>query len=94
MLFRVMERTALNIEVTEIMKKFRYDAHPMGILVGTISALGAINKDANPALKGSDIFKDPLVRNEHIYNLIGLLPTIAANSYRHRIGRAYNLPNK
>jgi len=33
-----------------------------------------------------------MTRNKQIYRLLGLVPTIAANSYRHRIGRQYNMP--
>ena len=31
--------------------------------------------------------------NKQIFRLIGKVPTLAACSYRHRIGRPYNLPN-
>lgn len=34
------------------------------------------------------------MRNKAIYILLGIMPTLAANSYRHRIGRAYNIPNQ
>ncbi len=39
------------------------------------------------------MYKDIGLRNKQIYRLIGLAPTIAANSYRHRIGRPYNQPS-
>ena len=32
------------------------------------------------------------MRNKQIYRLLGSVPTIAANAYRHRIGREYNKP--
>lgn len=74
------------------MKTFRYDAHPMGILVSTLSSYSSFAPDSNPSLKGTEIYNDPLIRNKQIYILLGILPTLAANSYRHRIGRAYNPP--
>lgn len=74
------------------MKTFRYNAHPMGILISTIASYSSLNPDSNPSLKGTQIYNDPLVRNKQIYTLLGIFPTLAANSYRHRIGRAYNLP--
>lgn len=64
----------------------------MGILVATLSAYSSLCSEANPALKGTNIYSDPAIRNRQIYNLLGILPTIVANSYRHRIGRPFNPP--
>lgn len=82
----------LHTDVLGMMKSFRYDAHPMGILISTISAYSTLKPEANPALSGEQIYKNILTRNKQIYRLLGLVPTIAANSYRHRIGRQYNMP--
>lgn len=82
----------LHTDVLNMMKSFRYDAHPMGILISTISAYSTLKPEANPALSGEHIYKNFLTRNKQIYRLLGLVPTIAANSYRHRIGRQYNMP--
>jgi citrate synthase len=76
-----------------MMKSFRYDAHPMGILVSTIAAMSTLHPEANPALSGNNIYKDPKFMNKQIYRLLGNMPTLAANSYRHRIGREFNEPN-
>jgi len=35
-----------------MMSKFRYDAHPMGMIVSTLSALSTIHPESNPALSG------------------------------------------
>ncbi len=83
----------LHTDVLGMMSKFRYDAHPMGILISTISAYSTLKPEANPALSGNGIYKNILTRNKQIYRLLGLIPTIAANSYRHRIGRSYNQPS-
>lgn len=90
--FRVLTHTMLHTDVLSMMKSFRYDAHPMGILISTISAYSTLKPEANPALRGEQIYKNILTRNKQIYRLLGLVPTIAANSYRHRIGRQYNMP--
>lgn len=82
----------LHTDVLKMMKSFRYDAHPMGILISTVSAYSTLKPEANPALSGEQIYKNILTRNKQIYRLLGLIPTIAANSYRHRTGRQYNLP--
>lgn len=89
---KVMKHTILHTDVTDMMGSFRYDAHPMGILISTISAYSTLHPEANPALSGEGIYKDVEVRNKQVYRLLGLVPTIAANSYRHRIGRPYNAP--
>lgn len=81
-------------DVERIQKTFQYDAHPMGLLVSTLAAMGTFQKDANPALAGQDVYSDPKMRNKQIVRLIGIMPTIAANAYRLRIGREFNQPAK
>jgi citrate synthase len=82
-----MSHTMLHTDVLSMMKPFRYDAHPMGMLISTIAAYSTLKPEANPALSRESIYKDINIRNKQIYRLLGLVPTIAANSYRHRIGR-------
>lgn len=89
----IMKHTMVHKDIGEMMKSFRYDAHPMGILISTIAALSTLHPEANPALRGNDIYKDPKFMNKQIYRLLGNLPTLAANSYRHRMGREFNEPN-
>lgn len=89
-----MSHTLLHTDVLNMMKPFRYDAHPMGMLISTISGFSTFKPEANPALSGETIYKDINTRNKQIYRLLGLVPTIAANSYRHRIGREYNVPHE
>lgn len=91
---RVLTHTMLHTDVSSQMKAFRYDAHPMGMLISTISAFSTVKPDANPALAGESVYKNIQFRNKQIYRLLGVVPTIAANSYRHRIGREYNVPNE
>ena len=91
---KVMTHTILHVDVLNMMKPFRYDAHPMGILISTIAGYSTLKPEANPALAGESIYKDINLRNKQIYRLLGLVPTIAANSYRHRIGREYNPPHE
>lgn len=89
-----MTHTMLHTDVSSQMKSFRYNAHPMGMLISTISSFSTLKPEANPALAGEKIYLNETFRNKQIYRLIGVAPTIAANSYRHRIGREYNLPNE
>lgn len=70
-----------------MMKAFTYDAHPMGMLCSTIAGLSTLHPEQNPSLQGEGVYKNKKVRNKQIYKILGNVPTIAANSYRHRIGR-------
>jgi citrate synthase len=54
--------------------------------------MGTFYPEANPALKGTSLYKNIEVRNKQIFRILGKLPTIAACAYRHRIGRPYNNP--
>ena len=79
-------------DLLSMMNSFRYDAHPMGMLCSSIAAFSTLHPEQNPSLVGESIYKDKNVRNKQIYRLLGGVPTIAANSFRHRIGREYNKP--
>lgn len=70
-----------------MMKSFRFNAHPMGMLISTVAALGTLHPEANPALAGQNIYLDEKIRNKQIHRIIGTMPTIAAFAYRHRIGK-------
>lgn len=87
-----MTHTYYHIELGNMMKSFRYDAHPMGMFVSTMSALSTFHPEANPALAGQECYDDMTLRNKQIFRILGTAPTIAASSYRHRIGREYNMP--
>ncbi|KAF0977352.1 hypothetical protein FDP41_003344 [Naegleria fowleri] len=98
---RVTKHSYLHENMVTLLKQFRYDAHPMGMVISSIAALGTFYEDANPALKGADLYlkgegKEPIrvdqLRFKQIYRLLGKLPTIAACAYRHRIGKPYNNP--
>lgn len=89
---KVMKHTYLNQDLGELMKTFRYDAHPMGMLISAMAAYSTLHSEANPALQTAKIYKDKKLINKQIYRIIGTITTIAANAYRHRIGRNYNKP--
>src|SRR5690348_11663708 len=58
---------------------FRYDAHPMGVLIGTIGALSTFYPEAKEV-------KNPHVRRRQMIRLMAKMPTVAAWSYRHSMG--------
>jgi citrate synthase len=91
----IMNHTFVHTDITSMMKSFHYDAHPMGMLVSTMSAMSTFQPEQNPALfPEKDIYADQLVRNKQIHRILGRAPTIAAAAYRHRIGRNFNLPDR
>ena len=90
---KIMTHTMLHTDLGAMMKSFRFNAHPMGILISTVAALSTFHPEDNPALVGTEIFKDKAKMNKMIYRIIGTMPTMAANAYRHRIGRSYNKPD-
>src|SRR5437588_11015074 len=65
---------------------FRHDAHPMGMLLGSVGALSTFYPDAN------DI-KDPENRLLQTIRLIAKLPTLAALAFRHSNGQPYVYPD-
>jgi len=90
---RVMGHTYVHSDLGSMMKGYRYDAHPMGMLVSTVAAMGTFYEEANPALSGQGVYQDVHLRNKQIHRIIGTMPTVAAYAYRHRIGRPYVEPS-
>jgi citrate synthase len=82
----VMHHTFVHENLARMVESFRYDAHPMSMLISALSIMSSFHNDA----KNVD---DPASRNKQILRILGKLPTVAAFAYRHRIGRPYNYPN-
>jgi citrate synthase len=77
--------TYVHTNVTKFLEGFRYDAHPMGMLLGAVSALSTFYPDAK------DI-ADPESRYLQRLRLMAKLPTIAAFVFRHSRGLPYVFP--
>ncbi|GAB5371777.1 hypothetical protein AAMO2058_001609000 [Amorphochlora amoebiformis] len=90
---RVMRHTYIHEDLKTMMKSFRYDAHPMGMVISTITAMSTFHPEANPALAGQGVYKNVQLRNKQIHRILGTITTIAAFAYRHRIGRPYVSPS-
>jgi len=82
----IRTHTMVHENIKKFMEGFRYDAHPMGMLVGTIGALSTFYPDANA-------ITDLESRRLQTRRLIGKLPTIAAFAYRHSRGLPYVYPD-
>jgi citrate synthase len=89
---KVMTHTYVHSDLLDMMKSFRFNAHPMGILCSTFAAMSTLHPEQNPALAGENVYRDRHLRNNQIFRILGKMPTLAANAYRHRIGREYNMP--
>ncbi len=83
---QITHHTLLHESIKKFMDGFRYDAHPMGILVATVGALSTFYPDAR------DI-QDADSRRLQIYRLVGKMPTLAAFAYRHSRGLPYAYPD-
>ena len=78
--------TMVHENIKKFMEGFRYDAHPMGMLLGTIGALSTFYPDARQ-------IGDINSRHLQMLRLIGKVPTIAAYTYRHTLGLPYVMPD-
>src|SRR5881396_639170 len=78
--------TYVHENVKKFMEGFQYDAHPMGMLLGTVAALSTFYPDAKAV-------SDPWSRHIQTQRLIAKMPTIAAFTYRHNRGLPYVYPD-
>ena len=65
---------------------FHYDAHPMGMFVSALAALGTF-------YEGAKDIHDKDARDRQILRMIAKAPTIAAMCYRFSVGLPFNQPN-
>ncbi len=78
--------TFVHENIKEFMQGFRYDAHPMGILLASVGALSTFYPEANA-------IHDEECRYLQVIRLIAKMPTLAAFSYRHNRGMPYVYPD-
>ncbi|MCB8914563.1 MAG: citrate synthase [Thermoleophilales bacterium] len=84
--FDVTHHTFVHEDIKKFLTGFRYDAHPMGMLLASTGALSTFYPDANQIL-------DPIERYLATIRLIAKMPTLAAFSYRHNMGLPYVYPD-
>ncbi len=84
--WEITHHTMLHETTKQFIDGFRYDAHPMGILVSTLAALSTVYPEAKN-------IQDPVNRQKQIIRLIAKMATLAAYSYRHRRGHPYVYPD-
>jgi citrate synthase len=78
--------TFVHENVKSFMQGFRHDAHPMGMLLGSVGALSTFYPDANR-------IDDSEVRDMQTIRLIAKMPTLAAFAFRHIRGQPYVYPD-
>ncbi|XP_027941853.1 citrate synthase, glyoxysomal-like [Vigna unguiculata] len=91
--FAISQHSAVPQGVLDIIQSMPHDAHPMGVLVNAMSGLSVFHPDANPALRGLDIYDSKQIRDKQITRIIGKITTIAAAVYLRMAGRPPVLPS-
>jgi citrate synthase len=82
----ITHHTFVHEDLKQFFQGFRYDAHPMGMLLAGVGALSTFYPDA----KQTD---DPEERYMAAVRMIAKIPTLAAFSYRHNMGLPYVYPD-
>jgi len=82
----IIHHTFVHEDLKQFFQGFRYDAHPMGMLLAGVGALSTFY----PAAKRTE---DPEERYMAAVRLIAKVPTLAAFSYRHNRGLPYVYPD-
>ena len=82
----IKNHTMVHENIRDFINGFRYDAHPMAMLVGTVGALSSFYHDS------LDI-NNPEHRVISAHRLIAKLPTIASYCYRHHRGLPFMYPD-
>jgi citrate synthase len=82
----VVHHTFVHENVKKFIDGFHHDAHPMGILEGTLGALSTFYPEAKE-------FADPRNRRLQMVRMIAKMPTIAAYAFRHSRGLPYVYPD-
>jgi citrate synthase len=78
--------TFVHENIKSFMQGFRYDGHPMGMLLASVGALSTFYPEASE-------IKDSDVRYIQIIRLLAKMPTLAAFAFRHAQGKPYVYPD-
>jgi citrate synthase len=78
--------TYVHENIKGLMQGFRYDAHPMGMLLSSVGALSTFYPDARE-------ISDPATREIQVIRMIAKMPTLGAWAFRHAQGKPYIYPD-
>jgi citrate synthase len=84
--YQLTLRMEVHENIKRFMEGFRYDAHPMSMLVSTTAALSTFYPDSREV-------RNPEQRRISMYRLLAKVPIISAYGYRHRWGLPYVTPD-
>ena len=84
--YDITHHTFVHEDLKQFFEGFRYDAHPMGMLLAGVGALSTFYPDAKHV-------EDEEERYMAAVRLIAKVPTLAAFSYRHNMGLPYVYPD-
>jgi len=84
--YDITHHTFVHEDLKQFFQGFRYDAHPMGMLLAGVGALSTFYPQAKKT-------EDPEERYMAAVRLIAKVPTLAAFSYRHNLGLPYVYPD-
>lgn len=82
----ITHHTLVHENVRRSFDGFRYNAHPMGMLISSVAALSTFYPEAKEV-------EDPENRHLQIARLIAKMPTLAAFAYRYANGLPINYPD-
>ena len=82
----ITNHTFVHENIRKFVDGFRYDAHPMGVLISTVAALSTFYPEAREVLDAGS-------RELQTKRLIAKMPTLAAFAYRHSRGLPLNYPD-
>src|SRR5690242_9782385 len=85
-IFDITHHAYVHEDLKHLFEGFRYDAHPMGMLLSGVGALSTFYPDAKE-------IDNPEERYMAAVRLIAKVPTLAAFSYRHNMGLPYVYPD-
>jgi citrate synthase len=84
--FDITTHTFVHENIKKFVEGFRYDAHPMGMLLASVGALSTFYPEAKK-------IKDEGERYMATIRMIAKMPTLAAFAYRHNLGLPYVYPD-
>jgi len=82
----IKRHTLVHENIKQLMDGFRYDAHPMGMVISMVAALSTFYPE-------SKMVDDPEIRQLQMTRLVAKMPTLAAFAYRHLKGFPYAYPD-
>src|ERR671924_978664 len=84
--FEITHHTFVHENIKKFVEGFRYDAHPMGMLLATVGALSTFYPDAKRITDAGERYMATI-------RMIAKVPTLAAFAYRHNLGLPYVYPD-